>query len=165
MHLTEGHAINAIEAVSSQFLKRCASSISAKGVSVINAKESKQTVKNFFQFISEGKIDEAFSLVSNDVQWWVPEELPFSGTKSKAQYLKIVQQIQSGFPKGFNLTVMNMLCEDDMVSAEVESQGLHVNGKTYQNKYHFLITLKDGQFIAVKEYMNTLHLAKLINAV
>lgn len=124
----------------------------------------KETVKAFFERITEGKIDDAFSLVSDEVQWWVPEELPFSGTKNKKEYFEIVSRIQAGFPTGFKLLVNEMIAEGDTVAAEVESEGTHVNGKRYNNKYHFLIVVKAGKFTSVKEYMNTLHLAKLLQA-
>jgi hypothetical protein len=34
--------------------------------------------------------------MSDDVKWWVPGDLPFSGTKTKAEYLQIVGSIQRG---------------------------------------------------------------------
>lgn len=122
----------------------------------------RKVVSSFFENVSAGKIDQAFALVADDVTWWVPEELPFSGTKNKREYMAIVNRIQSGFPTGFQLEVKDMTVEGDKVAAEVESHGTHVNGKTYNNKYHFLILVKDGKFKSVKEYMNTLHLAKLM---
>jgi hypothetical protein len=39
-------------------------------------------------------IDPAFALVSDDVSWWVPGDLPFSGTKTKEQYMQVVGSIQ-----------------------------------------------------------------------
>ncbi len=124
--------------------------------------QPKEIVDQFFSNVSNGRIEDAFKLVSDDVIWWVPEELPFSGLKDKRAYMNIVQNIQRGFPDGFKLTVKSMIAEGDTVAAEVESDGLHTNGKRYQNKYHFLIKIKNGVFIHVKEYMNTLHLARLL---
>ena len=94
--------------------------------------------------------------------WWVAGELPFSGTKTKAEYLQVVAAIKSGFPKGLHLTVLSMVAEGDMVAAEVASEGEHVNGRSYRNKYHFLIKVKNGQMVEVKEYMDTQHLYQLI---
>ena len=31
------------------------------------------------------------------------------------------------------------------------------NGKTYQNKYHFLMIVRDGKIHQVKEYLDTMH--------
>jgi uncharacterized protein len=123
----------------------------------------KPVVESFFQNISSGNIDEAFKVVADDVRWWVPEELPFSGTKNKAEYFAIVSRIQSGFPTGFKLVIKDMIIQGDKAAVEVESEGTHVNGKRYHNKYHFLIQVTDGKFQSVKEYMNTLHLFRLIS--
>lgn len=45
---------------------------------------SRSVVERFFACMTQDKVDEAFSLVSDDVEWWVPGGLPMSGTKSKA---------------------------------------------------------------------------------
>jgi ketosteroid isomerase-like protein len=97
------------------------------------------------------------------VKWWVPGTLPFSGTKSKAEYMGIVKRIQEGFPNGFKLNVTHMIGEDNIVAAEAESVGQHKNGMAYNNHYHFLFTLgKDGKITGVKEYMDTQHLAAVL---
>lgn len=124
---------------------------------------NKAVVTRFFDALSRNAIDEAFALVSDSVSWWVPGTLPFSGTKTKAQYLQVVGAIQRGFPAGLALKVSSHLAEGDRVAAEVESLGHHVNGKTYNNKYHFLIRLENGRFVEVKEYMDTQHLHDLIS--
>ncbi|WP_372367219.1 nuclear transport factor 2 family protein [Candidatus Uabimicrobium sp. HlEnr_7] len=137
-------------------------------VQIANAQEQEQTtynknlVSNFFELLSNGEIDRAFYLVNDDVSWWVPGDLPFSGTKNKNQYLQIVGNIQKGFPQGLKLKVKSMISENNKVAAEVESDGVHINGKKYNNKYHFLITIENNSIIAVKEYMDTLHLYQLI---
>jgi uncharacterized protein len=131
-------------------------------VTVNEVTQNVKVVSAFFENITAGRIDEAFALVRDDVKWWVPGTLPFSGTKTKSEYLKIVDMIRSGFPTGFSLSVKATTAEGARVAAEVESQGNHVNGRAYNNKYHFLMVLEGGKIIEVKEYMDTLHLFQLI---
>ena len=123
---------------------------------------NKQVVADFFEDFSRGEIDSAFDLVRDDVSWWVPGDLPFSGTKTKAEYMQVVGNIQRGFPGGLRLEPTSMIAEGDRVAVEVESHGEHANGRIYANHYHFLITLEDGRIAEVKEYMDTLHLFQLI---
>ena len=123
---------------------------------------NKQLVSQFFDYFSRGEIEPAFALVSDDVSWWVPGDLPFSGTKTKAEYMQVVGAIQSGFPDGLKLDATAMIAEGDKVAVEVSSYGQHVNGRTYENKYHFLMTIAGGEIVEVKEYMDTLHLHQLI---
>ena len=125
--------------------------------------DNKTIVSTFFKHFSNAQIEEAFLLVSDDVKWWVPGNLPFSGTKSKSEYMQVVGSIQTGFPEGLKLIVQSMIAEGNQVAAEVESDGKHANGKHYNNKYHFLITIEAGRMTEVKEYMDTLHLYQLIS--
>lgn len=124
---------------------------------------NKEIVTKFFHYLSDGRIKEAFATVSDDASWWIPGTLPFSGHKTKAEYLQVVGMIQSRFPNGLKLELKSMIEEGNKVAAEVESNGQHTNGKIYANKYHFLLTVENGQIIHVKEYMDTLHLAQLIS--
>ncbi len=128
----------------------------------MNTQLNKELVADFFRQFSDGNIADAFSKVGDAASWWVPGDLPFSGTKSKDEYLQIVNSIQQGFPAGLRLEAGSMIAEGDQVAVEVESSGEHVNGRTYNNKYHFLITIENGQISYVKEYMDTLHLYQLI---
>lgn len=121
-----------------------------------------QIVEQFFLYLTAGKIAEAFALVSDDVKWWVPGTLPFSGTKTKAEYMYVVGRIQAGFPAGLAFKVNGLTTEGERVAAEVESLGEHVNGKTYNNRYHFLFVIRGERIVEVREYMDTLHLANLI---
>ena len=123
---------------------------------------NKEIVTDFFKNFSNGNIESAFSLVSENANWWVAGDLPFSGTKTKTEYLQIVGAIKQGFPNGLQLNVTSMIAEEKKVAVEVASLGDHVSGKTYTNKYHFLITIEDGQMVEIKEYMDTLHLYQLI---
>lgn len=134
------------------------------GADVIKTEQSnRELIQGFFDDFSAGRTDEAFKKVAEDVSWWVPGNLPFSGTKTKAQYLQVVGRIRAGFPEGLAFTVKSMIAEGDRVAAEVESLGKHVSGKTYNNHYHFLFTLRSGEIVGVKEYMDTLHLLQLIS--
>ena len=127
-----------------------------------DAMQNKELVTEFFEHFSAGEVDQAFAFVSDDVSWWVPGDLPFSGTKNKAEYMQVVGSIQQGFPDGLELKATGMIAEGNQVAVEVASNGKHVNGKTYTNMYHFLITIEDGKMVDVKEYMDTLHLFQLI---
>jgi ketosteroid isomerase-like protein len=51
---------------------------------------NKEIVTRFFEHFSNGEIDQAFAMVSDDAKWWVPGDLPFSSTKSKLEYLQVV---------------------------------------------------------------------------
>ena len=39
---------------------------------------------------------------------------------------------------------------------------MHFSGKPYNNKYHFLLKIKDGEILELKEYMDTQLAAKVL---
>lgn len=124
--------------------------------------EPKQLVNIFFEELTKGNVEKAFGLVDENVSWWIPGTLPFSGTRTKAQYMQVVEAIKKGFPGGFSLTVVSSIAEGNKVATEVESMGEHTSGKKYNNRYHFLIEVSHDKIISVKEYMDTLHLYQLL---
>ena len=129
----------------------------------MSIENNKKVVADFFEQLNQGDFQRAFERVVPNVKWWIPGTLPFSGVKDKAGYMAIVDRIRSGFPTGLRFELKNLVAESHFVAAEVESLGKHANGKTYANKYHFLFQFSDGNVIAVKEYMDTLHLKELIS--
>lgn len=92
-----------------------------------------------------------------------PGHCPVSGTKTRTDYLGVGDRIQAGFPEGVTFTVVATTAGGAWVAAEVVSLGKHINGKTYNNHYHFLFVIRDGLIVAVKEYMDTLRLHQLIS--
>ena len=124
--------------------------------------DNKDIVTGFFQQVTNSNMQKAFELLDDNVIWWIPGSLPFSGSKTKEQYFQVVSAIQKGFPTGFSIVVTSLIAEGNKVAAEAESSGRHVNGKDYNNKYHFLFEIANGKIISVKEYMDTLHLYQLI---
>jgi membrane protein len=123
---------------------------------------NKQIVMSFFNAISAGRIEAAFAMVADDVTWWVPGELPVSGTKTKDQYRTVLATNQAEFPTTITFHVQGLTAEDDRVAAEVVATGDHTNGKRYNNHCHALFTIRNGQIVAVNEYMDTKHLHDLI---
>ena len=124
--------------------------------------DNKDIVTGFFQQVTNSNMQKAFELLDDNVIWWIPGSLPFSGSKTKEQYFQVVSAIQKGFPTGFSIVVTSLIAEGNKVAAEAESSGRHVNGKDYNNKYHFLFEIASGKISSVKEYMDMLHLYQLI---
>jgi uncharacterized protein (TIGR02246 family) len=52
-----------------------------------------------------------------------------------------------------------MTAEGDRVAVVAHSDAVHVSGKPYRNRYHFLIRIRDGKIVASHEYLDSLHLS------
>ncbi|GAB4061058.1 hypothetical protein GCM10028775_79230 [Catellatospora paridis] len=123
---------------------------------------NKQTVTTFFENLSAGSVEQALATLTPDATWWAPGDLPVSGTKTKDQYQSALAAIGTEFPAGLTYTIQGLIAEGDQVAAEVVSTGTHLAGKSYHNDHHFLFTVRNGQIVAVNEYMDTKHLHDLI---
>ena len=99
--------------------------------------------------------------------WWIggkPADLPQAGPKSKDGISAVLRGIGAKIPGGIDMRIRGMIGEGDKVAAEVEAVGEIVNGRTYNNEYHFLFTIRDGRISSVKEYHDTLHLKSVFAA-
>ena len=113
-----------------------------------------------FEWLSAGRIDDALGLLADDATWWLagtPGKLPVAGTLNKPQVAKLFRNITGALEGPIAMTVKHMIAEGDDVAVEVESLGHLKNGRTYNQHYHFRLTMRDGKVAAVREYLDTLH--------
>jgi ketosteroid isomerase-like protein len=95
--------------------------------------------------------------LADSATWWVAGNFALSGTKTKAQFGELVGGLGAKIDGAMRLTALGVTAEGDRVAVEAESHAKMKNGKTYQNKYHFLFQVRDGKIQAVKEYLDTTH--------
>ena len=55
-----------------------------------------------------------------------------------------------------------MTAEEERVAVEINREAVHAAGGTYNNQYHFLLRIKDGKILELKEYMDTQLAAKIL---
>jgi ketosteroid isomerase-like protein len=48
------------------------------------------------------------------------------------------------------------------VAIEAEGRGTHANGRTYHQHYHFLLVIRDGKVMQMKEYFDTEHAREVL---
>ena len=123
----------------------------------MSIEENKEVVVEFLRRFSAGQFESAFDLLADDATWWVAGNFPLSGTRSKTDMAELVKGIVENMPSGLTLTPKVMTAEEERVAVEVESYGKHKNGRIYNNKYHFLFTVKDKKIHIVREYLDTMH--------
>jgi ketosteroid isomerase-like protein len=63
----------------------------------------------------------------------------------------------SQFDGPMQMTVRGLIAEGDKVAVEVVGDGKLRAGRRYQNDYHLLLTIRDGEIAAVREYLDTQH--------
>ncbi|MCU1361913.1 MAG: hypothetical protein JWN99_3202 [Ilumatobacteraceae bacterium] len=132
----------------------------------MSTEENKQVALAWFDLMMKGDIDGAYALMTDDFCHYVPGELPISGlhTDRVAYYNKIgeVMGNQLSGPISFEFGVIT--AEGDHVCVEAESEATTNTGQRYNGQYHFLFRLRDGKISLIKEYLDTQHIARMIES-
>ena len=115
---------------------------------------NKELVQDFFNLLSSGS-DEYLNYYTDESLIWTAGENAIGGSRSKSEVVGFAKSVLDSFPEGITFNVVNLVAENDYVAAEVEGEAMHVSGKPYNNKYHFLIKIKDSKILELKEYMDT----------
>ena len=122
------------------------------------AAEARRAItRELFDALSRSDVAAIDALYAEEFVLWSPGTLPFSGTHDKAEALELTKMITSAFPRGLRFTIDAMTVEGERVAVEAHSEGRHASGRDYRNQYHFLVKIRDGKIVMLKEYMDTQH--------
>jgi ketosteroid isomerase-like protein len=119
--------------------------------------ENKALVHEYWRLINENQSASALDLCSDDFVFRFPGKPPFGGTQTKDGAKATFGAIFELFPDGLIITPGEMTAEGDRVAMEGESKAMHVSGKPYNNNYHFLFRIRDGQIVEIREHADTQH--------
>jgi uncharacterized protein len=121
---------------------------------------NKQLAVDLFARFSTNDIAGVLDLLADDVTWWIagkPDAQPASGDHDKTWMARLFHRMVSQLDGPMQMTVRGLVAEGDKVAVEVVGDGKLRDGRRYQNEYHFLLTIRDGQIAAVREYLDTQH--------
>lgn len=125
---------------------------------------NKEIARQFFAALSVGDARAVIGMYADDFTLWTAGTLPFSGSFTRAQAEQTMGMIFSAFPEGIAFTISAITAEGDRVAVEAESRGRHVSGKTYNNRYHFLLVIRNDKVAQLKEYLDTMHAHEVLVA-
>ena len=123
----------------------------------MSSEDSKKIVLGFFENLNAGNVAPALDALSDSATWWIQGNFPLSGTRTKAQFVELLGQLGASIDGALSLRIKGVTAEGERVALEAESFAKMKNGKTYQNRYHFLCEVRGGKIQAVREYLDTMH--------
>ena len=116
---------------------------------------NKTTVQKFLKALGSGDAATLKTLVTEDVMVITAGSSNVSGPRD----YNVIMGIADAFPKitksGIEFKILNLTAEDDRVACEAQGFSTMINGKAYNNEYHFLFSFRDGKVCQVKEYLDT----------
>ena len=119
--------------------------------------ENKQVVLDFYEAGARGDMDTCFALLADDVTWTNIGSTKFSGTYVGKQALaeELLGPLFGRLKAGISSQIERLTAEGDIVVAQTAGTAETVDGTPYNNTYCQVMTIRNGQIAAVKEYMDT----------
>ena len=128
---------------------------------ISESEKNKQIAIKFFEALSSGS--EAYlDFYNDDSIIWTAGDNAIGGTRTKKEIITFAKDILEAFPNGIEFKITGITAENERVAVEVQGDAIHISGKPYNNFYHFLLKIKDGKIIELKEYMDTQLAAKIL---
>ena len=123
--------------------------------------ENKEIAIKFFEALSSGS-STYLDFYNDDSIIWTAGDNDIGGTRTKKEIVDFAEGILAAFPTGIIFNITGITAENERVAVEVSGEAVHASGKPYNNKYHFLLTIKNGKILELKEYMDTQMAAKIL---
>ena len=123
--------------------------------------QNKKITRDFFEALSTGS-NKYLDFYTDDSIIWTAGNNSIGGTRTKKEVLTFAENILSAFPSGITFNITGITAEDERVAVEISGEAIHASGEAYNNQYHFLLRIKDGKILELKEYMDTQLAAKIL---
>ncbi|MER6302449.1 nuclear transport factor 2 family protein [Kitasatospora sp. NPDC001539] len=130
--------------------------------------DARTVVTDYVNLIAAGERDAAIALFAEDATWTYPGSLALSRTWRGKQEIfgDFLGQVGTlfaadGLPV---ITLINVLADGPQAVAEWTTVGKAANGTTYENHCLGVFTVEDGLITAVREYLDTHHVARTLLA-
>jgi uncharacterized protein len=128
---------------------------------------SKTVVLKYVEALQRGDADAVRDSFAEQATWWLPGELPLSGTwRGRDQILDefLASAMRYYDPDTVSIEVTNVVAEGDQVALEWITRGRTASGNDYENFYSAIFVVREGRIQAVREYTDTLHARNVLFA-
>jgi uncharacterized protein len=124
------------------------------GISASARSEAVRIGLAFFAALRERRFDDALVLLDDDGTHWGGSfpyrEHSLAGFKAK---LRMVEQGIHDTPMDF--VVIDCIGEGDRAVLELRNEGKLADGRPYEMAYCFILAVRDGRIVSVREYADT----------
>lgn len=115
--------------------------------------QNKELVRGFMDLLSKGEVDEAFTRLADDADWFSLSSRQFN---PKAQIQAMIHHVYANMLRApIVQTIISMTAEDDRVAVQSEGRSETTSGVRYDNLYHFLFQIRDDKICRLWEYTDT----------
>ncbi|MPT49008.1 MAG: hypothetical protein E2598_11405 [Sphingobium sp.] len=130
-----------------------------------NAQE--QLIIDFFETLSSGDLDALAGYLHEDMSWTTMiTDVPGAGRHDGRDHVlnTFLAPVRGTFKEGDpKVHVDSLVSSGDKVMAETHATGERADGRPYNNLYAWAFELRDGKILHVREYMDSLYVARFFN--
>jgi len=128
-------------------------------------KKTEQVARKFFKTLSTGNLEKVRPMFHEKATWEVMATgIAGAGVHVGRDHIidEFIGPIRGIFVPGDpKVKVTSLISDGPVVLAEARGTGTLNNGKQYNNMYAFVLKIKDGKIIHLKEYMDSHHVTTL----
>ena len=127
-------------------------------------KSPEELVRAYYADISAGRFAEAAARLAPAATTWILGEghWPLGGYHDLSSLRKIHALVQERFPDGLKVVIKALTVQGERVAVEAETLGTRVDGKIYNNQYHYLVIVRNGLIRERREYLDTIHANEML---
>ncbi|MET0936182.1 MAG: nuclear transport factor 2 family protein [Luteibacter sp.] len=127
----------------------------------MNTPEAIQLVQAAFAAIGRGDLHGLLALCADDVEWVVPGEWPLSGTHRghagvTALFQKAADAVETSFPQPPEFVGQG----GRVLVVGVSTGKVKATNRSFEDHFVFAVTVRDGKVANIREYVDTLALAR-----
>jgi ketosteroid isomerase-like protein len=126
--------------------------------------ENKALVRDWVDALAKGDVERIVAKYAPDLVYTVIGDWPLAGTFGYDYMAGGAREIFAAFPTGLDFRAHKLVAEGDWVALDMESDGLHVSGRRYNNRYTYWIQVRDGKFVRMEEHLDTKHAVEVLCA-
>jgi uncharacterized protein len=127
----------------------------------MSTQENVQIVQDAFAAIGRGDMQGLLALSAEDIEWIIPGEWPLAGThRGHAGLADLLQKASEMVETSFT-EPREFVAQGDRVLVVGVSKGrVKATNRTFEDHFVFAITLRNGKVTNIREYIDTLALAR-----
>ncbi len=116
--------------------------------------ENKAVVRGWIDAVNRGDDDAILEMTTDDFLFMTMARAPdwLQYKWGRTEFAAVPSTMSKLLTAPIKLDLLHMVAEGDTVAAEAETDMRMLNGRRYNNAYHFAFTIRDGKFSEVREY-------------
>jgi hypothetical protein len=130
---------------------------------------SEQAVLDFFETLSTGDLDALVGRLHEDASWEpMVRDIPGAGLYEGRDKIinEFLAPIRGAFRAGDPKTEVDAFVSvGEHVMCETHATGQRADGKPYANRYAWAFEVRDGRILRIREYMDSLYVARFFDMI